>query len=199
MIETLRDADGKIIMTKDARGLKTKYIRDDLARVIEVRQMVDENDASRDIVVGLIYDANGNVIRMIDPLGNSTETTYDRFDRPISVKNALGVITRSFYNRRGNTIATDVISANGIIVSKSLASYNELGKVVSQTNARHPELDSGSPEDPLTKYEYDNNGNVVTQTDAGGAETTMEYDSLGRMVGTKDALGNITKVIYDKR
>ena len=59
--------------------------------------------------------------------------------------------------------------------------YDEMSRLVSATN---PETSTGAQTSGTTSYtSYDNNGNLLSKTDARGTVTTMTYDQMNRIAG----------------
>lgn len=51
----------------------------------------------------------------------------------------------------------------------------------------------------ITRYAYDEAGNVITKTDKEGRTTTYEYDAFDRLTKATDCLGGITEYTYDNQ
>ena len=137
------------------------------------------------------YDANGRLIKTIDPLGNlpganpadhTTTYTYDSAGQQISKTDPLGQTTKRFYDGQGSPVKQ--VSPSGATTTHT---FDSLGHQLSKT-------------DPLgnaTNYVYDLDGRLVNTTDPLGHSTTSTYDAAGRLVASTDALGNTTKTVYD--
>jgi RHS repeat-associated protein len=66
--------------------------------------------------------------------------------------------------------------------------YDEMSRLVSATN---PETSTGAQTSGTTSYtSYDNNGNLLSKTDARGTVTTMTYDQMNRITGKSYSGGN---------
>lgn len=131
----------------------------------------------------LAYDANGNVLKSTDPLGNATTFTYEPLFNNVTLESdPLGNTTSSTYDPHGNLLTqTD---ANGHTTSFV---YNSFGQVTQRT-------------DPLgqkTTFAYDAFGNLISITDPLGNTTSMVYDAVSRLVQTTDALGRRSQIVYD--
>ncbi|QIY53496.1 RHS repeat protein [Streptomyces sp. RPA4-5] len=112
-----------------------------------------------------------------DPLGNTTHTTYDDADRPLSVTDPLGHTTRYIRDEHGRV--TTVHLPDG---SQTHASYNEL-------NLPTEVIELGG----LTwRYVYDERGNRLTQTDPVGATTRYSYSQAGHLTSVTDPFGATT-------
>ncbi len=168
------------------------------------------------------YDANGNAVQVIDPLGHVSEFVYDERNRKIA------------------SIAPEVedwsTSANGTFVSPTvLTAYDAAGNPTSVTDARGNTTvtlydDANRPTytfTPTVSYmaangtmisghhlvtgrAYDQNGNVLsvhqgTASSAAASSATFDrisanntYDALNRLLTTTDAAGIIVKNFYDE-
>ena len=202
----------------DAMG-RAEYITDALGYF--TRNEYDENGnlKKRHDKSGYIweyeYDANNRMTHITDPLGNTTEYVYDAVGQCTKTISALGFMTQSTYDvmgrlkesidAEGNTTAyeydylcrlTKVNYADGTFTENE---YNDNGWLVYTFTA-----DSGTPgvKHNGTEYTYNNNGQVLTITDALGYVTEYIYDALGRTKTVINAKGNIaeavTKYEYDE-
>jgi YD repeat-containing protein len=57
-------------------------------------------------VATVAYDAAGNVVGAVNPLGNRTTLAYDALNRPVSTTTPLGFVTTVAYDAAGNPVAT---------------------------------------------------------------------------------------------
>lgn len=190
----VRDTNGNIVETIDARGLKTQYTYDIFDRAIEKRVISDSSDSSKDIVTKYSYDQNGNIIQTIDARNNITTYEYDRFDRMTTTTNSLGTKNILTYDTSGNVTTAETKDVSNKTISKTERIFDSLGHVIRETQGA---IDGVSG--ITTTVEYDTNGKPVKVTDAKGNNTTVAYDSLGRKKMVTDALGNQTILTYDKR
>lgn len=111
------------------------------------------------------YDANGNPTISKDPLGRTTENTYDALNRLVSVIDPASGQTSYGYDPGGNL--KTVQDPRGLITSYT---YDGL--------RNQTKLDS--PDTGFTSRTFDAAGNVLTSIDARGVTTTTGYDGLGR-------------------
>ncbi|MFI2487394.1 RHS repeat-associated core domain-containing protein [Promicromonospora kroppenstedtii] len=164
-------AGNKIKETSPVGGVTTYTYTDDglLASVTEPRGNVDGADKAR-FTTRYEYDLAGNRVREIDPLGNTTSTTYDQNSRPIEVTDARGGTTYVAYRD------DDQISH------------------VRQPDA--PELPLFS-QAFATVLAYDDDGRVVGVRDPQGGRSGVRYDEAGRPVAATDPLGRTTHTTYD--
>jgi RHS repeat-associated protein len=100
------------------------------------------------------YDADGRAVRTLYPDATATQVTYDAQGRKESETDALGRVTGYGYD----------------------AKTGRLTAVTQPQVADH----TGVKTTPVTKYGYDEHGNLTSITDALGRVTTFAYDIFGR-------------------
>ncbi|MFG1992112.1 RHS repeat-associated core domain-containing protein [Actinoplanes sp. NPDC048988] len=157
------------------------------------------------------YDENGDQIAAIAPAvsvesgGNAAQTAnptvttgYNAFGEPVAVKDELGNITRSTYDRMGRPVSVEgprytapgapSTAASGVLKTK----YDALGNVIESTDAKQH----------ITKYTYDRL-NRLTQKDMPGATdderlvTRYTYTRTGKMLSTTTPTGIRVQATYD--
>ncbi|MCL1124452.1 DUF6531 domain-containing protein [Shewanella surugensis] len=112
------------------------------------------------------YDVEGNLIKVVDPLGQVYGYEYGAFDSLMATTDPLGHTTRYLYNGEGQFA--------GVINSQNHQwryHYNELGQI---TEERH--FDGRK-----TQFEYDPLGRVEKRIAPDGAQLLFYYDVLGRL------------------
>ncbi|WP_051818122.1 DUF6531 domain-containing protein [Streptomyces sp. NRRL S-1813] len=125
------------------------------------------------------YNELGQVVRETCPLGNSTISEWDRYDRLMSRTDPLGRTTRYEHDIDGNVAA--VTRADG---TRATATFNDFRKA----------LVAIGPGGATWKYAYDDRGNRTQVVDPVGAETKYSYNNYGNLSAVTDALGNKTSV-----
>lgn len=134
------------------------------------------------------YDPMGNRHTVVDPLGLTTETQYDRLSRATQLIQPLPaaavarpVIKQGWDQADQLTSVTDPRSL--------LTSYvrSGLGDTTSQV----------SPDTGTTGATYDAAGNLATRTDARGKTATYTYDTLNRLTRIDYPTGVDTVFEYD--
>jgi YD repeat-containing protein len=117
-----------------------------------------------------IYDAFGNLTKTIDANGNTTSYTYDERGLKLSSTDGDGNTTTYNYDQYGK-----LISKNSPPLA--VASYSSTGAYQGTTT-----------ESVVTIYEYDGNGNLVSQTDDAytpqARTTQFKYDAAGNLIQT---------------
>ena len=179
------------------------------------------------------YDVRGNVLETKDAGGGRRLFYYDHLDRKVAEVNALGTLSVWTYDGANNAIAARVYStavslpavsadptagtvrnppspATSDTFRETLYAYDRNNRLVETrvVGVRTGQYSAGAYTtgvgDLVTTNVYDASGNIVRQTDAGGASTFTFYDRLGRQVArvdqenyltsyTLDAEGNFTK------
>lgn len=121
------------------------------------------------------YDDQQRVFKTVDPLGHTTLTEYDTFGRLTARTDEIGRTTRFDLNEHGDPVR--ITEPGGGTVELA---YTELRQLAC---ARR-----GGTQ--IAAFTYDPNGNLLTTTDAAGAQTIRRYDTQGRLVSVTDALGH---------
>ncbi|MFI6816441.1 RHS repeat-associated core domain-containing protein [Nonomuraea sp. NPDC050328] len=166
------DAAGNRIKEISATGGVTTWKYDDDGRPIamtEPRGNVEGADPDR-YTVRYEYDAAGNHVKTIDPLGGATTLTYDASNRVVAVTDAKGRTTHQTY-REDNLPAT---------LHTPDSPYN--------------------PADPAarsTVYSYGVDGLLEAVRDPMGRYVRMAYDDAGRLITRADALSRRIEISYD--
>ena len=219
--QSVYDAFGNKITTIEAAGLPeqriTQFTYDGLNRQIEQRQAqvqiyVDGKGWSTVTPTRTsTYDANGNLIAVVDPNGNRTRTWFDASNRKVAEVSATGTLSQWTYDAAGNVMAqrvygdvltlpvsdaspaplnatnvrltTFAVDANNRVLSSTIA-----GVQYGEYNAQTAQYTMGT-RDVIQKSAYDANGNVVRKEDGKNAVTLAWFDKLGQKVLEVDPMG----------
>jgi len=133
------------------------------------------------------YDSAGNLTETTLPDNSSITNAYDDAHRPVKITDADGNYTSYTLDANGDRTETDVYNSSGTPTMKRKATYDALGRVLTET---------GGGGESVAKT-YDANGNVLTITDGLGNKTTNTYDALNRLVTSTDANSGVTTRTYD--
>lgn len=134
------------------------------------------------------YDANGNLTKVTDGLGNVTVQHYDALNRMVKQQ------------QPHPTAAGQLGEVN--------MQYNSLDQLISVTdpnnkttqytrNVQGQVLTRNSPDTGTTTHTYDNAGNLKTKQDGKGQVTTYSYDVLNRLTQSQYADGQTIQYSYD--
>ncbi|NUQ97065.1 MAG: RHS repeat protein [Streptomyces sp.] len=125
------------------------------------------------------YDEQQRVVETVVPLGHRTLTEYDAYGRVVSRTDENNRTTRFDLDDHGNPIR--ITEPDGRVVELG---YTELRQLAFVRRG----------ETPLATFTYDANGNLLTTTDAAGAQTIRQYDAQGRLVSVTDPLGQTRRL-----
>lgn len=140
------------------------------------------------------YDANGNPTNVVDALGRTNAFTFDALNRQTKIT-FPDTTTESYgYDGLDRKVA---VTNQATLVTRF--GFDALGRLVAVTNA------FGTSSALITRYEYDEVGNLLRQIDGLNRTNRFEYDALGRrtketMPGNQaqtfgyDAVGNLTRL-----
>ncbi|MEX8520695.1 MAG: RHS repeat-associated core domain-containing protein [Leptothrix sp. (in: b-proteobacteria)] len=134
------------------------------------------------------YDAQGNPQTAVDGLGLSTETLYDRLNRPKQI--------------------TQPLPAAGVarpVIKPGWDGANQLQNVTDPRNLLTSYVRTGlgdttnlfSPDTGSTGATYDAAGNLATRTDARGKQVVYSYDALNRLTQVHYPTGTDNVYTYD--
>jgi RHS repeat-associated protein len=161
------------------------------------------------------YDADGRLVRVVDPRGATTNLAYDALGRLIDTEDARGNrIIRSF-DKLGNMLVEcryEKATADQFrLLARREFTYDELGRLIVasanrfeqppsvSTNQLHAAFQSSGPGELATIQSfYDNVGNLIKQVDQEGRAFVSEYDLVGRVTRKVDPMGNELRFRYDK-
>lgn len=136
------------------------------------------------------YDANGNLTKVTDGLGNAATQQYDAVDRliqqsqphPDTAGAQLGTTTTQY---NAVDAVTDVTDPRGLATTYT---KNAFGEVLTQA----------SPDTGTTVNTYDTAGNLITRADARNETHSYRYDSLNRLTKMEFGNGSSTVFSYDQ-
>ncbi|MDX1929713.1 MAG: FG-GAP-like repeat-containing protein [Pirellulaceae bacterium] len=129
------------------------------------------------------YDAAGNEVAKITPLGSRSTKSYDALNRLVQETNALGNVTRYEYDLLNNQ--TKVITPDGASVQAKFDSMHNKISALDQAGGEY-------------RYEYDAWGSLITVIDPMGGIQRYEYDLLNRLTATIDPNNNRISIDRDE-
>ncbi|WP_226994138.1 RHS repeat-associated core domain-containing protein [Myxococcus hansupus] len=183
------DAAGHPIRFVDAKGHATERLYDGAGRLLEE---VLAAGTLASATTTLQYDAAGQLTQTKGPrvtgIAFDFRYTYDDLGRRVREENALNQITAWAYDAAGNKVCT-----KQPLGQPTLAHGAASGMSLAQVKAN---ACGGAY---VTEYAYDEEGKLVSITDAANGLTSYVYDATRNLVARQDANGNLTTYEYDAR
>ncbi|MEV4875508.1 putative T7SS-secreted protein [Streptomyces cyaneofuscatus] len=124
-----------------------------------------------------LIDRRCRVLATTDPLGNTSQDTFDTAGNRLTHTDALGHLTTFVYDEEGRTVGVQQADGTRLRVTR-----DQLGLVTEFVEA------DGS----RRLQEFDDFGNLTAVTEPGGGTTRYTHDSAGRITSVTDALGHVT-------
>ncbi len=190
------DKAGNITAETDALGAKQTYAYDAVGRMSAVTDALGN-------VTQYAYDAGDNLAEVTDANGNGTSYTYDLSGNLTSETDALGNTIRYAYTPEGwlskitkadgETITYAYDKTGNLLteecagISKTENTYNEIGKLVTTTSAEGE-----------TKYQYDDQGNLIYVKTPNNEVVSYTYDEYGRKESMRYPDGKTVFYAYDQ-
>ncbi len=169
------DADGRCVFSFGDGGFGEREFAYDIpARITRVR------DRARHEWV-YYWNADGQVVRDIDPLGGIRSSTFDFEGRLVLQESAIGTFLRLEYDAEGH-LATVTDGANRAFAY----SYNHLHLCIHRAN----------PDGTTLTWEYDSRGNLSVRTDEMGSRWQYLRDGQGRLAAAITPNGHRTDLAY---
>jgi YD repeat-containing protein len=209
------DADGRQITMTKASGTSaqeiTGYTYDNLDRLKTTT--LDQGGLA--YATNYYYDANGNAIASTDPNGATSYYVYDADNRVIYSVDPLGDITHTTYDADGRVQQTSVLANQLPAADMPSSPSTPLTANTVTTYAPTTSADTTvayaydakgrliqSTQDPsglnlITKFAYDDSGNLIAKTDPTNQVTRYFYDGSNNLIYTVDAVGDVTQNFYD--
>ena len=198
--------------TKDGLLYEIDGATGDLDRVIDTNgnTVTFDNDSIRSSTgqkIDIVRDSSGQIVEIIDPMGNSILYAYDGQGDLVSVTDREGNVTQFQYDAPRPhflTEVTDPLGRSGIRTE-----YDESGKLIKMIDVDGNETQLSYDPDNFvqqitdglgntTTYEFDERGNVLREVDALGGVTAYTYDIDNNELTITDPLGNTTEMTYNE-
>ncbi|GAA3229750.1 hypothetical protein GCM10020216_047150 [Nonomuraea helvata] len=209
------DANGNVIkISRTAAGSDRTEVSEYAYNAANqpIREVV-HNDGGEDLITTVTVDDRGLTTATTDPRGNApgadqaaytTNITYNALrmptqvqSPPVAVEHAGAApvnqrpVTRTGYNTYGEP--THRADAEGRVVTSVM---DRAGRVIEQTMPAYTPP-GGQSVTPKTISRYDAAGQLISNTDARGQETTFVYDGLGRKVQVRAPKAAVSSYGYD--
>ena len=203
------DLVGNMIGYEDPRGpaYATQYEVDAAGRNLSTTYAVHSTNGGPDSLTEYSeYDVDGNLLRHTGIGGNQyvTNYRYDAMGRMTSKVDEIGESIQTTYDRYGNVLETQDVWGT------SRFTYDGLNRTTSKTNSEQETTQftysSGGLDtttiDPLgrqTVTKRDRLGRVIETIDAKQIPSTIEYDEVGNPVRMVDRNRNVSVSTFDAR
>lgn len=217
IVKNTYDSNGRVSIQYDGNNNRTNFGYDEYTNDEEVKTTITtgkvEDVKIHDIQGNLIrevdglgnttnyeYDENRNLIHKIDKNGNEHNYQYDTSNRLIKEINPTGLEVNYEYDSNNNiTKLTDVDGKtviNEYENNRLVKMTDKLGNEVNYTYDVFGNVEKIIRDNYFVENTYDTNGNIktVTQDDI---LTEYETDELGRIIETKLSDGKSIKNEYD--
>jgi len=190
------DALGNLERVRDANNNETTYTYNECGQPLTVTTPAGTTQ--------FVYEF-GDLVSVIDPLGNATNRDLDPIGRLQSMMNPLGLTTVYTYDNLSRLKSmTDPLSGLtqfGYDPNNNLASVSDAKAPAGVTAYTYDNMDRVQTRtDPLSKaesYQYDPAGNLILFRDRKLQATTYTYDALNRRTNATYADGSSTTYTYD--
>lgn len=131
------------------------------------------------------YDNEGNLVKVTDSEGNTTNYQYDAFGRNTKV---------IYPDDTSDSIDYNVVERMTTYTDAAGNKQREVRDLLGRTTSTEEWRNGGFT--PLQKLEYDLLGQVIASIDGNQQRTEYTYDVMGRMTSVKDPKGEVTRYIY---
>ncbi|HEV8052039.1 MAG TPA: hypothetical protein VGP47_06065, partial [Parachlamydiaceae bacterium] len=182
---------GNKIASSDPYGNETRYVYDNLNRLVKTTSPVvlNENKVPVQPEVQIEYDLFNNPCRITDSVGGVTTIAYTAHNKPYHKIYPDGTTEKFEYDLNGNLLMST--AQNGtktiyqydpfdrIVKKEVYSTNNELLQTESKTYNTFHLLSETDPSRMTTSYRYDKAGRLVAMI-KGEMLTEYNYDALGR-------------------
>jgi RHS repeat-associated protein len=184
----------------DSAGFATTFAYNDVGwKLAETNALTN--------VTAYVYDMNGSVVRIVDPLQRVFIRTYDANGNLTSVSDGKPAPDKrfTFYAYDAANQRTQMVDRAGSSWTYSYTPRGKLQRITDPlTNTVQNSYDDANRlirvTDPLVNSvtnRYDANGNLVVLIDKLGQRWRKTPDRLNRIVAESDPLGNTRRTSYD--
>ena len=175
----INDAEGKLITIEKANGDITSQQYDLSGRIIST----ETKNKNGVILASLtyVYDLASNATSIIDNVSGKT-ISYEYDGRNQLLKDNIGRYTYDIMGNRTTMVKGD---------KTTTYTYDEAGDANRLIKINHPD-------DRITDFEYDKNGNVIKKINSQYGTTEYTYDSDNYFIKAVVPNGSSVEYIYDK-
>ncbi|WP_293381800.1 RHS repeat-associated core domain-containing protein [Phenylobacterium sp.] len=201
---TSNNGRGEPLSSVDPNSVTTNYSYDPRGRILGFTV----NPGAGQATTTFTYDAAGNIIGIQAPDGSTLTYAYDNAHRLTSVANNFGETITYTLDALGGRTATVVKSASVSITKQQTATFDELGRLLTEigaasqttTHAYDPNSNETSTTDPRSKvygHAFDALNRLYQQTDPDSFQTVVAYNGNDDPTSVTDARSNATSYVRD--
>ncbi|MGW6733469.1 putative T7SS-secreted protein [Streptomyces sp. NPDC055013] len=161
----------------EAGHLRNTFVYGDIAPGTGHRTITATNSLGHS--TRYLVNSDLQVVAETGPDGATTRTTYDRYERPLTVTDALDRTQSYAYDEAGRMVMA--VRPDGRYTS---IGYDDHGLPVAVAG----------PDGTHVSQQFDDFGNRTQVIDASGATTRFTYDDLGHLASVTDATGAMSTV-----
>lgn len=187
------DRANRLLESLDANGKKVAYSYDAANRTLT--RTVDAVAGGLNLVTEYTWDAKGLQLTEVDPNRVTTSFTYDlkgQLKKRTVDPTGLNLVTEYDYDGASNVLK---VTTPGKTITAY--AYDKLGRRETETIDPYDAATNADGLNLITRWTYDDAGNVLSRTDASGRKTWYAYDADGRLAYSVNQLGEVEKRGYD--
>lgn len=196
----LYNAKGQLVAQVDAENYLTEYTYDAAGNLTKTVRYANK-------AVGTVTSASdpATIRPATNAADQTTQRTYDTFNRVLTETNVEGTVTAYTYDVMGNRTSTAVATSTTDLRTFNVR-YDIQGRVAAELSAEGAtKLTVGMTQAQIdaiwaqyaTTYTYDAAGRRTSSTDANGFRTLYFYDADSRLTHSVNALGEVTEQQYN--
>ncbi|WP_183019393.1 RHS repeat protein [Delftia sp. UME58] len=203
------DDKGRVTIWTQALGRPeqrtTRYQYDSYGQLTSRSTGAGDGTGEDSRTISYRYDNNGSLIEATDPLGHSSQASYDARGLPATQTDALGNTTTLGFDAAGR-----LTQASNALNQTTSHEYDARGRRTKSTSAAgrtkqtryDPQgrvietIAPGQTQGAGTRITYDNTGLPLSTTSPSGLVTQTTYDHRGRIASSIDAAGNAITYEY---
>lgn len=203
---------GTVDAVIDGAGVETRYIYDGCQRLIHILQSVTGDFSAEDIrqlnraqknlrITSYQRDAEGNIIKTINPEGDETCYSYDACNRILSRLDPDGTLTNCEYNPDGTEKAYHFADGRSIMMEydalKQLVQMKDwLGTTQLQLDAMGRPEQVIMPDGKQVGYQWSKRGEKTQITYPDGGYIRYEYDNAMRVISSDNGTERVNYLYY---
>jgi RHS repeat-associated protein len=224
-LQTIKDLNGNTLtfapngITSSAGGVVVPFIRDGQGRITQITDLNQNNyiysydscgtgdlctvtfpSSGSSIQATYTYATDHSLLTQVDPNNNTWTNTY--YTDPADNGRLMSVTSPSVPGPSGTSapyvtqyaynVATNTTTTTNPDGGTTIQTNNSFGKPLVVTQSISPTVNR------TTTYAYDNNQNLISQTDSLGNTASYTYDANGNQTSVTDPAGDVSTDVYNQ-